>query len=218
MRIVPAILAKDARDFRSKLRAIDGAAEFVQVDVMDGSLVRTRSWYEAKTVARINTDMRFELHLMVRDPLAIVIDWMKVKGFTRAIVHLESLRDLRPVIQFAKERCIHVGIAISPKTSLRRLTPYIKNIEEIIVMGNTPGRSGLILNPETLKTVRTLRRRYPRLPIGFDIGVNAATIPALRRAGVTIGYAASAIFASNIPPQHALQQLQALTEQPLRSS
>lgn len=197
--IIPAILAKSATEFRRKLTAMVGLAPLVQVDVMDGKFVPNKTWFEAKTVASWDADAEFELHLMVKDPYPIIGDWMKVRGLRRVIVHAESPINLKDAIRFAHDKCLEIGVAISPGTPLAKILPLIPSLDAVLVLGGKPGFSGKAFDPKTLETVRAFRRRQPSLPIGFDIGVNAKTIPALKRAGVTRFYAASAVFGAKSP-------------------
>ncbi|HWQ99475.1 MAG TPA: hypothetical protein VN397_01355 [Candidatus Methylomirabilis sp.] len=194
LEIIPAILAKSAREFKKKLDRINGVAPLVQVDVMDGKLVPNTTWFDATTVAGWDADAEYELHLMVKSPFPIVTDWMKVRGFKRMIVHAESPIDVKAAIRFAREKCIEIGVAISPGTPLSKVLPHLRSLDAVLVMGGAPGRSGKTLDPKTLGTVRAIRRALKTIPIGFDIGVNSKTIPALKRAGVTRFCAASAVF------------------------
>lgn len=204
--IIPAVLAKSAREFRRKLDAIAGVTPLVQVDVMDGKLVPNKTWHDAETVASFNADVAYELHLMVKNPLPIITDWMKVRGLARVIVHAESPVNPRDVIRFAKEKCLEIGVAVSPGTPLKKILPLVRSLDMVLVMGGKPGFSGKTIDPATPETVRMLRQRFPKLPIGFDIGVNVRTLKALKRAGVTRFYAASAVFGSK-NPRRALAKL-----------
>lgn len=197
--IIPAILAKSAKEFKRKLNVIEDRVPLVQVDVMDGRYVPNKTWFKAETVATWNPKVEFELHLMVKNPYPVIADWMKVRGLRRVIVHAESPVNLKDAIRFARDKCLEIGVAISPGTSLRKLLPLVKRFDMALVMGGKPGFSGQSLDPKTLVTVRALRRHFPKLPIGFDIGVSAKTIPVLKRAGVTRFCAASAIFNSKNP-------------------
>jgi ribulose-phosphate 3-epimerase len=210
-RVIPAILAKSQAEFRKKIRLMDGVTDLVQVDVMDGRFVPNATWHVAKEVAKIRTSLQFELHLMVQHPLPIITDWMKVKGLRRVIFHAESAVRLTDMIREARERCLHVGVAISPGTPLKRITPYLKRVDLVLVMGGKPGFSGKPLDSNTIDTVRTIRKIAKRLPIGFDIGVSKETIPTLVQAGVTHLYAASAVFNTK-NPTNALKPLQRIAE------
>ena len=197
--IVPAILAKNRAEFVKKLKQMESVADLVQVDVMDGRFVPNTTWHSTKDVARIKTKLLFELHLMVQNPLPIVTDWMKVKGLRRVIFHAESPVRLTDMIREARERCLEVGIAISPKTSLKQIIPYLSRIDLVLVMGGEPGFSGKPLDSNTIDTVRAIRKKSKKILIGFDIGVSKETIPTLVRAGVTHLCAASAIFQAKNP-------------------
>jgi ribulose-phosphate 3-epimerase len=197
--VIPGILAKNKADFVKRLKNVLGVAPLVHVDVMDGKFVKEKTWANVPAIAAIGADMAFEIHLMVNDPLPVIINWMKVKGFTRAIVHVESPISTTDVITECRVRCIEIVLAISPGTPLSKLTPYLKQINGVQVMGGKPGKSGQPLDPKTLNTVRALRKKAPALPIAFDIGVNRQTLPALIRAGVTRPVATSAIANATNP-------------------
>lgn len=197
--IIPTILVKNRAAFARRLRLMKDAVEMVQVDVMDGKFVPNKTWYDASAVAKMKTGLAFELDLMVRDPLSIIIDWMKVKGFRRALVHVECGADIRRLIREARARCIEIGLAISPGTPLKKILTHLDDIDEIQVMGNKPGFAGKPLDPRTVRTVRAIRAKSKTIPIGFDIAVSAKTIPLLVGAGVTRLAAGSAVFKAAYP-------------------
>lgn len=206
--IIPAILAKTRAEFARKLKLVEGKAPLIQVDVMDGKFVPNTTWFDAKTVAGMKTKMLFELHLMVNDPLKVMTDWYKVKGLSRVIFHIESPVQIQDLIAEARTHCLDVGLAICPKTPLSQLTPFLKKIDLVLVMGGEPGYSGKPLDSNTIDTVRAIRKKSKTLPIGFDIGVSHETIPTLVQAGVTNLCVGSAIFKANNPRR----EIRALTE------
>lgn len=197
--VIPGILVKTKADFTRRITELSRFAPIVHVDVMDGTLVPHRTWANAHTVSKLRPTVQIELHLMVNDPLPFIIDWMKVKGFQRALVHAESRADLKEVIDACRERCIEIVLAISPGTPLTRITKHLKCIDGVLVLGNKPGKSGQVLDPKRLELVRALRKKAPTLPIGFDIGVNRDTIADLVRAGVTRPVSTSAIANADSP-------------------
>lgn len=197
--IIPAILCNTSACAKRKIAILASVAETVQIDAMDGKLVPTGSWFNADTVATWPFDIRYELHLMVEDPLPVIHAWKRVPGFTRAIVHAETPKKLGHIIKAMKPLDIEIGIAISPGTPIRKILPHIPNVNMVLVMGGTPGYAGQVLNVKTVDTVKRLRERFPKLPIGFDIGVNEQTISMLKQAGVTRFYAGNAILKKKSP-------------------
>jgi ribulose-phosphate 3-epimerase len=209
--IIPVILAKDERTVKRRLTLMEPLVRLVQIDVMDGTLVPQTSWFDAEKIAGWKKNLKYELHLMVNDPVDVMNRWLKVRGLKRVIFHAETPQKLGHLIAAAKRHKLETGIAISPGTPIRKIEPFMKRMDMVLVMGGKPGKSGQRLDRKTLETVRSLRRQYPKLPIGFDMGVNERTIPDLVRAGVTRLCAASAIFGSR-SPSRALAALRNIAE------
>lgn len=197
--IIPTVLCKDAASAKRRIGLVQASVQTVQIDIMDQTLVPNNTWFNADTVATWTFDVDYEIHLMVNDPLPIIHAWKRVPNFVRAIVHAETPTKLGHLISAIKPLKINVGIAISPGTPIKKIIPHIKDIEMVLVMGGTPGFGGQAIDPRTLKTVQELRKRFPKLPIGFDIGVNEQTIPDLKKAGVTRFCPGSAIFKQRSP-------------------
>ena len=70
MKVVPAILAEKFDDFVKRLRQAESFTDYVQVDLMDGVFVGTRSFPPEKITA-VQTSLSFEVHLMVADPVRV---------------------------------------------------------------------------------------------------------------------------------------------------
>jgi len=222
--VVPAILAQSEEEFRERIRLIERVAPLVQVDVMDGRFVPNTTWADPLVVARIATPARFEVHLMVEEPFREVILWGKLKNVRRTIVHAESCPDrsvgattqLRTLLHTIRATGKEVGLAVNPGTPLEDIHPFLQRpglprprstrarndramVDFLLVMSNDPGFSGRPFRRATLKRIAALRKRFPLLPIGVDIGVTAETAPLLRAAGATHIAAASAIFGQPDP-------------------
>ncbi|MDO8622382.1 MAG: hypothetical protein Q7R80_04085 [bacterium] len=210
LEIVPAILAKSEEEFREKLRLIERAVPLVQIDVMDGEFVPNTTWADPLVVAQMKTPTRFEVHLMVKEPFREVILWGKLKNVRRTIVHAESTTQLRTLLHTIRATGKEVGLAVNPSTRISSLSSQggsasggesgiWNSIDFLLVMGNDPGFSGRPFRRATLKRIAALRKQFPKLPIGVDVGVDLATAPLLRKAGATHIAAASSVFGSDDP-------------------
>ena len=197
--IVPAILAHDAREFRAKLHTIEHAAPLVQIDVMDGQFVPNTTWADPRVVGRCVTPTTFEVHLMVREPHAAVMAWGRLAHVRRIIVHMESTKNLPELLNAVRTTRKEVGLAVNPATPLRRILPHFAKVDVLLIMANAPGFSGKPFRSATLRRIAAVRRRFPGLTIGVDIGVNARTIPRLVVTGASYGAAASTIFGASDP-------------------
>jgi ribulose-phosphate 3-epimerase len=77
-------------------------------------------------------------------------------------------------------------------------------LDEVLVMGVTPGWSGQAVIPSTIEKARDIKTRWPSVIIGFDGGIKRALIPRLLAAGVDRFCLASPIFADAHPRAAAI--------------
>lgn len=206
--VIPAILAQSKNEFFKKLKIASRLAKMVQIDVMDGLFVKNKTprdlnngrWFAEYLLNPPANVPAIELHLMVEDPWSIIREWHEYLELKRAVWHVELPVEHAELIEMVHEFKIEVGLAISPGTSLDELRPFLKPglIEEVLVMGVKPGKSGQIFKPETLKTIRTLRK-HPKVKIGVDGGINLKNSKAILKAGADRLNAAGAIFLAKDP-------------------
>jgi ribulose-phosphate 3-epimerase len=207
--LIPAILVQDEASFRERVSLVEGLVTTVHLDVMDGAFVPNRTWFDAKILAALHTPVRFELHLMVNDPKRVIEECRMIEHVTRYLWHLEVPLNHADLIRTAHEAHKEAGLAVNPKTPVDTLTPCASLLDEILVMGAEPGFSGQTLQPHTIEKARDIHGRWPNVPLGFDINVNAETIPTLRAAGVSRFCSGGAIYHA-ADPRKALKDMQAL--------
>ena len=197
--LIPAILASDEETFRERLKLVEKNFPLIQIDVMDGKFVPNKTWFDAEAWQELETPAEFELHLMVLNPPYYIEGTQEIKKIVRYLWHVEAKTNHLALIGNCHDLHKQAGLAISPKTPVDELAPYADLIDEILVMGAEPGASGQKLQPESIERVREIHKRWPNLPIGFDINVNAQTIPELKAAGVSRFCSDSAIFNAKNP-------------------
>lgn len=207
--IIPVILAKDLTDFKSKLaiiKALRPKPRWVQIDVVDGKFAPWKTWPLNPLRLPLNLrgrDCCIEVDLMVVDPLKHAKAWIKA-GAKRILIHVEALPRYTE-IQSPKFRrldlptSIEIGLSLNAQTPLSHLTPYIKYADCVLLLGVNPGKSGQPFQPQVLKKIRVLRKKYPALPIEVDGGVNLKNAETILKAGATRLAAASAILNSPNP-------------------
>jgi hypothetical protein len=59
MKIIPALLAENLDEFVMRMRQVEKFADYVQVDIMDGVFVDTRS-FDVEMINNIQTPLSFE--------------------------------------------------------------------------------------------------------------------------------------------------------------
>ncbi len=208
--IIPAILAKDEKEFRRKIDSITDLCETVQIDVMDGIFVDNVTWADPKRIDLLRLPMAYEVHLMMKDPLASLDAW-SVAGCQRAIVHAEAVDDVADALRQIKLYGMEAGVSLNPETSIESVEAALSEADVVQLMGVHPGHMGQPFEPGTIEKVRTLREKFPELVIEVDGGVAVGTARELADAGADRLVSGSAVFNSGAPAK-SIEALRADTE------
>jgi len=197
--IIPTILVKSFNEVKERIKAVENYANWVQLDVMDGIFVYNETWHNPKDLKRIKTKLKLEVHLMVQEPEKVIDDWSKVVD--RVIVHFESKITNREFgIREMMEKChknkVEFGLAINPETHWAVATPFLKNLDLILLMSIQPGWGGQELKEWVLEKAEALRKRGYKGNIEIDGGVNNENIKKVVESGINLICAGTYIYRS----------------------
>lgn len=195
MKIIPAILVKTKREFEHRIKSVMNLVDMVQIDVMDGIFVPNKTWAKTDVIGRLKLPVDFEVHLMVKEPEAVIEDWADA-GAKRIIFHIEATKKPEECIKEIKRFKREAGIAINPKTRISRIGKLLPKISYVLIMGVDPGFSGQEFQPQVLRKIKKLRKLAPNIKIGVDGGVDKKNAKQILDAGANYLSAASAIFKS----------------------
>ncbi len=223
MEIFPSLISADILNLEKTIKNLDSHCQGYHIDVMDDHFVPNLTWGPAFVNAIAEkTELPLHVHLMVTNPERWV-DRLKLRKIDLLIFHLESFSSATKIdnmIRDVKAKGWLVGIAIKPKTDVKLVFNYIKNIDHVLIMSVEPGFSGQAFIPGVISKVENLikkrdeieknlllerqrmvealldKDRYLKLPfkIGMDGGIDSNNIKILSEAGVDQFGIASAIF------------------------
>ena len=179
--------------------AIDGGAESIHVDIMDGHFVPNLSMGPAvcSAVRKHRPDTCIDVHLMVTDPRTYAPAFIEA-GADHITFHVEVEKDPLSLRDEIHRLGASAGLAINPETPLHAIEPFISEFDLILVMSVHPGFSGQSFIHDVLektKAISSLQSSTQRLEM--DGGISPHTAPACREAGCDVLVSASAIFGSD---------------------
>jgi ribulose-phosphate 3-epimerase len=200
VKIVPSILADTLGDFLPLIRQAESFTDYVQIDLMDGLFVPTKS-IPPDVINSIETSLSFEVHLMFMDPAA-VIDGIDHPGLKKVIFHIESDGDHHEIMTLLRNRGIRAGIAINPATDMARVGELAAGADTLLFMTVDPGRYGSPFRPEVVEKVSRARKLFEQKVIAVDGGVSVDNLGLFVNAGVDYACVGSRIFLRGSPAEN----------------
>lgn len=178
-------------------------AEYLHVDVMDGSFVPSISFgMPVIRSIRKKSSLFFDVHLMIVNPERYIRTFSDC-GADGITFHLEAAKDVKRVISLIRDTGSRVGISISPETPVSALTDeIITDVDMVLIMTVRPGFGGQKYMEECTGKIRELRKRAdvlkPELDIEVDGGINKDTIMTVLEAGANVIVMGSSVFNGDI--------------------
>jgi ribulose-phosphate 3-epimerase len=177
----------DLSNLSSEIRRVAPYSERFHVDVADGHYVKNLLFFpDLVRALRTHTQIPFEVHLMVTEPLDWVDPFIEA-GADGIIFCLDSARDPGAVLRAIKDAGKEAGISLLINEPLELLEPFWQQMDIVTIVGTAMGIKGASMDPVIPAKVRLARQiisqRKLNVEIELDGGIRRETVPLIKAAG-----------------------------------
>jgi ribulose-phosphate 3-epimerase len=214
--IAPSILAADFARLADEAHRVEGVADWLHIDVMDGHFVPNLTiGLPVVASLRKTTALPFDTHLMIENPERWALGYAEA-GSHNVSFHAEACDDPVALAKDLRQAGALAGLAIDRDTLVEPYLDLLLHFDTLLIMTIKAGFGGQEFLPELLEKVRIARHHarsgHLNLRIEVDGGVAEDTIAACAEAGADAFVAGTAVFSAD-DPGRACRRLRHLAQQ-----
>ena len=192
---------KDYEEIIRYAKFMQGKADFLHCDIMDGKLVPNKT-YDASLVSNINQNslIMLDVHLMCEEPKQSIDEYIKA-GANIITIHYEAFKNKEEIVECIskiKKAGLLAGLSFKPQTPIKDIKIFAHDVDIFLVMSVEPGLSGQKFMPMALDKLQQLdnirRENGYNYKIEVDGGINADNIKDVIASGADIIVSGSFIY------------------------
>jgi len=202
--IAPSILSADFAHLEEQVNMVNRSeADLLHIDVMDGVFVPNISFgFPIMEALKKYSTKPLDVHLMIVHPEKYVERFCDAGAWSVGF-HLEAVEDPEPVLQLIRKKGVRTCLTINPDVDVKRLVPYLDQVDMVLLMSVFAGFGGQKFIPDTIDKIRFIHREIQTRNLStlleVDGGVGTDNAASLFEAGADILVAGSAVFHSSDP-------------------
>ena len=212
LEVIPSINRPTWQEVESDIKKIENSADWVEIDVADGSLSRVKTWNNPEELKNLQQTkpLRFCVHLMVKNPEKYVKQWIDAK-VRRVIIQLEGVsggffggktgKTIEVIAGLCKENWVEFGLSVSPKTDVGKLAPYLGLVDIAQILSVPIGYSNQAFDFSQLSKMAELKhfQKDNQFRTEWDGSVDMETISEIKKSGADIIVSTSFVFGAAEP-------------------
>jgi ribulose-phosphate 3-epimerase len=201
--VAPSLLAADFSRLAEEARAVESAADWLHVDVMDNHFVPNLTIGLPVVQSLLKaTSLPLDCHLMIEQPRQWAVGYAEA-GAYNVTFHAEASDDPVSLAKDLRAAGSLAGLAIDRDTAVEPYLELLPHFDTLLIMTIKAGFGGQRFVPQLLDKVRAARRHvdagHLQLRIEVDGGIDADTIGEAAAAGADAFVAGTAVYGARDP-------------------
>ena len=185
--IIPAILTDNIEELREKIGSVEGKAERVQIDIIDGEFADNKT-IDPSQLEGITTKLNLDYHLMVIEPIKWIDKCVKA-GADRIIGHIEEMTSQEDFVSAVEDAGVSAGLAVDLDTPISDLDKKaLKRVDVVLIMSVRAGFGGQEFDNNAIDKIYNLNKMRNEESFPFAIcddgGVTAENVDDSEESGV----------------------------------
>ena len=211
--IAPSLLSADFARLAEEAGRVEGAADWLHVDVMDNHFVPNLTLGLPVVQALLTaTTIPVDCHLMIDDPDRWAPAYAEA-GAASVTFHVEAAAAPIRLARTLRAAGARAGMAFKPATPIEPYVDLLAELDMLLIMTVEPGFGGQSFLDVVLPKLRRARQAIGGLDVWLQVdgGVSAETIERCAEAGADVFVAGSAVYGA-ADPAAAITALRALAQ------
>ncbi len=211
--IAPSMLSADFARLAEEAGRVEGAADWLHVDVMDNHFVPNLTLGLPVVQALLAaTPIPVDCHLMIDDPDRWAPAYAEA-GAGSVTFHVEAAAAPVRLARNLRAAGARAGMALKPATPIEPYVDLLAELDMLLIMTVEPGFGGQSFLDVVLPKLRRARQAIGGLDVWLQVdgGVSAETIERCAEAGADVFVAGNAVYGA-ADPAAAITALRGLAQ------